>query len=652
MKRNSVRNSLLTRTCFQTMLPRLRALAPRCAFAVICAVTALGLVAVPAARAAVTTTGSISPGTNPSSWTESTGVYVGYTGDGTVNVRNGSSLSTYATYIGYAAGATGNVAVDGVNSRWTSDGNGSITRVGGSLYVGYQGTGSLSIINGGTYTSNRDSYVGWADYVGSGTVTVDGAGSTWINTKTHSIYLASGLGSSAVLKITNGGKVTEAGGSIAYTNLDGNHTDEEILNSGTKASVIIDGVGSAWITAAPNQWNPPLPVYVGDYGTGTMTITNGGTFNGRMTIGTQQYAVGIVTVDGVGSTLIDNGNDYQRFDIGYNGHGTLFVTNGANASSTGGIRIGVFNNPSSLGTAVVNGAGSSLGSAFGICVGDYSEAVSYGTGRLSVTDGGLVTSSGLTVNGNRGTVLTVDAGRGSSILVNNGTGTVNNYGIIRLVAGTGAAVGTHTPIVAGTWNNNGTIQALGGKWNAANHTVTVSAATTASGAGGGSATIGDLTTIQRALITDSLSGKSVGAGFQSTAGSLTFTASAMSETELASLQAVVDAGQAILSGWDLSTTGYAVDDANPVYLSLYAGSGQSLYDLSIWHFVSGTWSRLDAYDLAYDGLHASFTATSLSGYAVTGAAPVPIPAAVWLLGPGLAGLVGIRRRPFGRMSRS
>jgi hypothetical protein len=101
-----------------------------------------------------------------------------------------------------------------------------------------------------------------------------------------------------------------------------------------------------------------------------------------------------------------------------------------------------------------------------------------------------------------------------------------------------------------------------------------------------------------------------------------------------------------LSAWNFSTTGYAVDDSNPVYLSLYAGSGQTLCGLSIWHYDGSTWSAYDAYDLAYDDTYASFTATGFSGYAVTGATPTPIPAGLWLLGPGLAGLVGMRRRLF------
>ncbi|MEA5115639.1 MAG: VPLPA-CTERM sorting domain-containing protein [Geobacteraceae bacterium] len=98
----------------------------------------------------------------------------------------------------------------------------------------------------------------------------------------------------------------------------------------------------------------------------------------------------------------------------------------------------------------------------------------------------------------------------------------------------------------------------------------------------------------------------------------------------------------MLSGWDVSAEGYVA--GNPVYLSLWAGNNTGLSDLIVWHYDGSAWSKVDASDLAYDNNLASFTATGLSGYAVTGNAPVPIPAAAWLLGSGLMGLVGLRRR--------
>lgn len=53
-------------------------------------------------------------------------------------------------------------------------------------------------------------------------------------------------------------------------------------------------------------------------------------------------------------------------------------------------------------------------------------------------------------------------------------------------------------------------------------------------------------------------------------------------------------------------------------------------------------------DLAYDNNFASFVATGFSGYAVSGVAAVPVPAAIWLFGSGLAAMAGIERRKLNR----
>jgi T5SS/PEP-CTERM-associated repeat protein len=72
-------------------------------------------------------------------------------------------------------GSAGAATVNGPGSTWNSSGR---------LYVGCSGSGTLIITNGGSVSSNSNSY----SYIGfgpgynngaTGTVTVDGAGSTW-----------------------------------------------------------------------------------------------------------------------------------------------------------------------------------------------------------------------------------------------------------------------------------------------------------------------------------------------------------------------------------------------------------------------------------------------------------------------------------------
>ena len=75
--------------------------------------------------------------------------YIGHNGAGTLSVTDGTSFNAgyYPSYLGYNPGSTGVVTVDGSGSTWTipSGQTGGIP----SVTVGYYGSGTLSITNGG-----------------------------------------------------------------------------------------------------------------------------------------------------------------------------------------------------------------------------------------------------------------------------------------------------------------------------------------------------------------------------------------------------------------------------------------------------------------------------------------------------------------------
>ncbi len=112
-----------------------------------------------------------------SSWTNSGDLSVGNSGTGTLTIRNGGTVSnTGLGYLGNNAGSTGTVTVDGAGSTWTNSGD---------LVVGDSGTGTLTIQNGGA-VSNVIGVLGFL--AGStGTATVDGAGSAWTNSGNASL---------------------------------------------------------------------------------------------------------------------------------------------------------------------------------------------------------------------------------------------------------------------------------------------------------------------------------------------------------------------------------------------------------------------------------------------------------------------------------
>ena len=92
------------------------------------------------AHADIIPNGDVSP--DCFTWGGSTTGYVGNTGSGTPTVNGGEPPSFSGTgYIGYSSGSVGVVSVDGFGSTWNNSNN---------LYVGYSGSGTLSITNGGS----------------------------------------------------------------------------------------------------------------------------------------------------------------------------------------------------------------------------------------------------------------------------------------------------------------------------------------------------------------------------------------------------------------------------------------------------------------------------------------------------------------------
>ncbi len=264
-------------------------------------VLVVGVSANPAV-AEIVTTGDVVPATDPATWTSSTMAYIGKTGNGTMNITSGSDVSDWYGRIGYDPGSTGEVTVDGTGSTWTTSehldvglyGSGVLTITNGgavsaaegtvglfagstgeatvngtgstwtnsqALYVGYSGSGVLNITGGGA-VSSVDSSIGYIPYPegstdSTGVVTVDGVGSTWMNSSTLNVgFLGSG-----VLNITNGGVVSNGDGHI------GRACDLTLTEWG-EGEVTVDGPGSMWTN------NGDLSV--GNCGGGVLNITDGG----------------------------------------------------------------------------------------------------------------------------------------------------------------------------------------------------------------------------------------------------------------------------------------------------------------------------------------------------------------------------------------
>jgi fibronectin-binding autotransporter adhesin len=149
-----------------------------------------------------TGTVAVGGGTGAATWTNSGELEVGLSGTATLTVTGGGTVtSTSNAFIAANPGSTGTVTVGGGTgaATWTNS---------GSLTVGSQGTGTLNIVGGGTVTNTGTAVIG--NFAGStGTVTVGGGigAATWINSGT--LYV--GFAGTGTLNLLDGGLVSAPG---------------------------------------------------------------------------------------------------------------------------------------------------------------------------------------------------------------------------------------------------------------------------------------------------------------------------------------------------------------------------------------------------------------------------------------------------------
>ena len=329
--------------------------------------------------AAITATGDVDPA-NPATWTANTTAYIGDSADGALTVNGGSTITSNIGYLGVTTGAAGTVTIDGAGSTWTDTHVDNLWD--GSLGVGDMGNGTLRITNGGSFTSPGSGYIGYGSG-GSGTLIVDGAGSTWSGLSELNV----GGSGTATLRITNGGTVASSSGYIGSSN-------------NATATVIVDGTGSTWSDAGDFD--------VGNSGKGTLTVTNGGTVTDNYgTIGNALSGPGTVAIDGAGSTWSNNGYLF----VGYAGAGTLKTTNGSMVTS----HYGFIGFGGSSGTVSIDGAGSKWVDLFDLYVGDA------GKGTLEITNGATATSS-------RSSYIGYNSTASSAVLIDGAGSTWTNSG--------------------------------------------------------------------------------------------------------------------------------------------------------------------------------------------------------------------------------
>ena len=112
-----------------------------------------------------------------STWNAKLTLSIGESGNGTLNISDGAIVNGPLGYIGRNSGSTGTVTVTGTGSAWN--------KTGGSLYVGYDGSGTLNIVGQGA-VNNASATIG-RSALATGIVNVPGLGSLWANSQNLSV---------------------------------------------------------------------------------------------------------------------------------------------------------------------------------------------------------------------------------------------------------------------------------------------------------------------------------------------------------------------------------------------------------------------------------------------------------------------------------
>jgi fibronectin-binding autotransporter adhesin len=407
-----------------------------------------------------------------SQWNVSNQFFVGDNGQGTLSVLSGGKVTSNSAIIGDISGSSGQINVAGMGAQWIDSGAPTIGASGhGGLTIS---SGGIVSTAGGTIASNTGS---------SGSVLVTGSGSQW----NDSAGLA--VNPNGSLTISKGGVVNSPGGvyndetgavlvtgpGSQWTNSTGLGLDGKgslmisaggvVSNSGgvfDGANAVVTGVGSQWNTGFIEVNTNP------NGGQGTLTIQNGGGVNSLGTgyVGNFGYA-GSVAVTGASSSWMNT-----NLQIGSGGNGNLTIQGGGSVVTTAGGFIGLFG---STGTVTVTGAISQWNLSF-LEVGSAGPNNAFGTGSLTILNGGVVNGGGTSIGtfgagtatvGRVGsklitTNLCVGCAGPGTLLVNGGAaGSSGGTAGLDIGISTGIT-GTMTVTDPGTkWSDSSTFVALG-----------------------------------------------------------------------------------------------------------------------------------------------------------------------------------------------
>ena len=356
-------------------------------------------------------------GTLPSTWDHTGSLAVGRTTTGTLTISEGGTVNTLNNgVIGYYTNAQGTVTVDGADSTWT---------MGADLRVGSEGHGTLVISNGGA-VSNTQGYISFVmDDGGTGAVTVTGLGSAWTNTD----YVSVGYEGTGTLTISDRGTVTSTGNSYVGSR----------------------GTGTATVTGAGSKWTNTGNIQLGFKKASTLTIADGGEVSAsNLLFGNP--SIGTLNIGAASGSAAVAAGTLSAATVSFGRTGDKIVFNHTDTDYTF--------------AAAISGAGSVnvlSGTTKLTGTNTYSGGTTISAGTLQIGDGGttgslsgnVTNNSALVVNRSDALSYTGDIS-GTGSLTKSGTGTLTLTGANSHTGGTTISGGT---LQIG---NGGTVGSLSG----------------------------------------------------------------------------------------------------------------------------------------------------------------------------------------------
>jgi len=355
-----------------------------------------------------------------SAWHNSGKLFVGFSGEGSLTIADGGTVSNTTGYLADNPGSTGTALVTGAGSTW----NNSI-----DLYVGDNGTGTLTIADGGTVNVTQSTWVGRGTT--EGTLHFDGG------------TLNTGVLYAAAEDLTGTGTIN-AGGLV---------TDIDLVidtPQGLAATLVFDALPDQNITLNfDTPTNDPSTLGIGLRGDSTLMIASGGVLtNGTGILAEGWGSTATAVVTGAGSTWTNTG----PLRVAVYGDATLTIDDGG-AVTSAGARLGDLSDVT--GTVSVTGAGSTWATTGLVQMGYW------GTGALSIADGGTVTNNTGVLGYYDGAVGNVSVTGVGSVLHYTGDLTLGRFGLGTLTVTDGAVASNQTATLGLFQGASGTATVIG-----------------------------------------------------------------------------------------------------------------------------------------------------------------------------------------------